>query len=314
MKITKAQIRRIILEELDCVLSEGPLDKFLKKRKIKKQGGHEWDDFSSEQKDALRRAMDLEDPDMTKADLEFAKKQAREKAQTDLETFKQERDAKQKAEEEARRKTQERVEYLKKMFVPDFVSPHVREKYTMKDWAGELAMSYGLAALAGAFTSFISFAAMLGLEEEGVIDTTAYSEHARTWSPNFKDRYMKRAQEPQRVAWEKRIGPIAIEVEKMPKEEIYEKIKYIKPKHSKPIPELYKKALAEQISEMSVTEIEQALKDELTIKKAFKEFEINPAEDLKIKKDDSIYKEGIKKNENNRNKIKTNNKRRNGTS
>ena len=141
---------------------------------------------------------------------------------------------------------------------------------------------------------------MADLERQGTIDSTVHSELARTWDPGFKRAYMQRTQKgispSQRVAvdrskpWEERVGPIAIEVEKMSMEEIYEKIKYIKPKNSKPIPEFYKRAVAEQISEMSVTEIEQVLKDEWTIKKAFKRFEVDPTKDLKIKKDDSIYK------------------------
>tara|TARA_Y100001973_G_scaffold102335_1_gene167185 strand:- start:1629 stop:2513 length:885 start_codon:yes stop_codon:yes gene_type:complete len=294
VKIKKEQLQRIIKEELDSVLSEGPLDKFLRRRKIKKQGGYEWDDFSSEQKDSLRRAMDFEDPDMTKADLEISKKQTREKVQADLETFKQERDAKKKAEEEARRKTRERVKYLKRIFAI---------KYSYGGYSDdplEYIFSYGIATAFGGLLGMGTHLALADWERIGYRDSTVHSEFARTWIPAHKRAYMQRTQKgispSQRVAvdrskpWEERVGPIAIEVEKMSKEEIYEKIKYIKPKNSKPIPEFYKRAVAEQISEMSVTEIEQVLKDEWTMKKAFKRFEINPAEDLKIKKDDSIYK------------------------
>ena len=93
MKITETRLKQIIKEELDSVVSEGFLDKFLKRKEIGKQGDYEWDDFSPEQKDSLRRAMDFEDPIARKADSEYAKKQAREKIQTDLEDFKNQRDA-----------------------------------------------------------------------------------------------------------------------------------------------------------------------------------------------------------------------------
>lgn len=264
MKITETRLKQIIKEELVSVVSEGFLDKFLKRRKIKKQGGYEWDDFSPEQKDSLRRAMDSEDPDMAKADLEISKKQAREKVQTDLENFKKQRDAKRKAEEEARRKTQARVKLLQDM-----------SDYAYKELPGLVWLAV-LIAGGGFFLSALSDA------NEKLEQTRADREKTQ--------RMRKQRHHLDRVAWEKRINPIAIEVEKMSKEEIYEQIKYIRPKHSKPIPEFHKRAVAKQISDMSVIEIEQMLKDEWTMKKAFKRFEINPAEDLKIKKDDSIYK------------------------
>lgn len=282
MKIKKKQLQRIIKEELDSVLSEGPLDKFLRRRKIKKQGGYEWDDFSPEQKDALRRAMDSEDPDMTKADLEISKKQAREKLKKDLENFKQERDAKQKTEEEARRKTQERIRALKYLR---------RDLAELAEGAVYIAIFFSpaLVPLAGAY--------LTGPYTPWAKEAAEAAEKEARFQQTRQNLIRKRnqlAQQKQaqldREAWEQRIGPIAIEVEKMSKEEIYEKIKNITPRHGKPIPEFYKRAVAEQVSEMSVIEIEQVLKDERTIKLAFKQFEINPAEDLKIKKDDSIYK------------------------
>jgi hypothetical protein len=272
VKLTTKQIKQLIKEELDSVLSEGPLDKFFRRRKIKKQGGHEWDDFSSEQKDALRRAMDLEDPDMTKADLEFAKKQAREKLQADLETFKQERDAKRKAEE-ARRKEEERK------------AEEARRNREL--WWGEVA------PLAGAnlvvLTAFIAaVAAQNGapfFNKEIDYEKQLTQQRNAEWHRSQEGREYR-----ERLRQQAYDSDVAYKVSQMTEEAIYETIKSVRPKHGKPIPKLYTKSFAEHISVMSVTEIEQVLKDELTIKKAFKEFEINPAEDLKIKKDDSIYK------------------------
>ena len=291
MKIKKEQLQRIIKEELDSVLSEGPLDKFFRRRKIKKQGGYEWDDFSPEQKDSLRRAMDSEDPDMAKADLEISKKQAREKTQADLEGFKQERDAKKKAEEEARRRTQERIRFLRLLG---------RNLQDLAEGAVYLAIvpAVGVGTLAAMFFGppWIEKQFQIPKEKEARFQPARQNLiRKRNQLAQQKQAQLDRlAQQKQaqldREAWEERIGPIAIEVEKMSKEEIYEKIKNIRPRHGKPIPEFYKRAVAEQVSEMSVIELEQVLKDERTIKLAFKEFEINPAEDLKIKKDDSIYK------------------------
>ena len=301
MKIKKEQLQRIIKEELDSVLSEGPLDKFLRRRKIKKQGGYEWDDFSPEQKDSLRRAMDFEDPDMAKADLEISKKQAREKVQADLEDFKNQRDAKKKAEEEARRRTQERARALGRLFV-NVVGPPLELAYLF----GQVSLTMGILlspVIVPMFAySYHTIHSPWAKKAKAAAEKEARFQQARQ---NLIRKRNQLAQQKQaeldrldrqkqaqldREAWEQRIGPIAIEVEKMSKEEIYEKIKNITPKHGKPIPEFYKRAVAEQVSEMSVIEIEQVLKDERTIKLAFKKFEINPAEDLKIKKDDSIYK------------------------